>query len=1153
MASAIQVAQVAWASLGGIFKTAVSEFAEAEKANTKLINSLVITGNFSKETFKRFDEMANAMQRTSAASEEQVKLLAAYSLSLGNTADRTEQMISAAQGLSVALGFNLDEAFNKLQATLTGSAGSLGKLIPQFKNMTEEQLKSGEAIKFVSENFDSFAKKGLVGVSGSLIRLQHIFGDLFEQFGVVINQGSGLEKFFNSIGDAIALASNHLVTHQRQWSTLVSVVSRSVSLIVDSVKLMLNVVITAINGIGTAVASFGSLKWFRAFKKETVSSANDVAANFDSIKNTIATFLDGTSASGLSKELDAASIAADKFKQRMTFDRSSSKEFIEQLKKINAEYLQLESSVTQIGKTEFEQRQLAAQAAVNAIGLRIQEVATSKDLLTSEKEILTQRLLGIANLTLQKSGAEEFNTIQQQTKAILDELGQSRLNEFQLATYATEQEKKKLDLILAQVDASSESGSAIAAAIAMQKQALQEKAQLQLDVSFEKSISKFDAISQSIAKGMRAVTGSENAGLWAAKVSDAISKGAVAFASAVGSVFQSYMKLFDPDFYKGLTDSLSKYLNNFPELLGSVMDGLIGAIDNLLANGPAILDNVIGKVEGFVSKFMERLPDIVGMLGDSLVKMVDSLSSMLPDMISGLMDTLPDLIDKIFAALNTFIERIPAMFQAFLEKLPAVLESFLSNLPKFIEGIFNAIPQMVSMLAKALPGLIDVIAKNIGPIIEALIEGILGAVGEIVAVISDPVIITKIAVSLVKAIINAIVGIVRGLVNGIGKMFKGMFSGAKFDGMESSIKKMNSSFIDTAKKMGKAFTKEGSQLFSVTDFGDGKGKDAADKVKEQADAFLEQMGYAGNQIKGFWDYVKEGWNAIIEKFTQAWIWVKDNIISPIADGIKSAWIWVKENTIDPVIDGLMAVFTWAKENVFDPIYENISAAFSPIMDKFSEIGVTIKESVTSAFSGVSDFFKNMFSGIQSLFKGDWSGFTDSVKNAFASAADLVVSPIKKILNGFIDIMNMMKIPAVKPDFKVLGQQVKFTLWNDLDLIPGDIARFAKGGVVAAAMGGSIPGFGTDTVPAMLTPGEFVMRREAVQSAGVGMMNAINSGNVPSATNQTFNFDVKINVDASSQSLDEGYVRQRLIPAMKAELKRASYAGELLISNRGIDK
>ena len=43
-------------------------------------------------------------------------------------------------------------------------------------------------------------------------------------------------------------------------------------------------------------------------------------------------------------------------------------------------------------------------------------------------------------------------------------------------------------------------------------------------------------------------------------------------------------------------------------------------------------------------------------------------------------------------------------------------------------------------------------------------------------------------------------------------------------------------------------------------------------------------------------------------------------------------------------------------------------------------------------------------------------------------------------------------------------------------------------------GGNVPGTGnTDTVPAMLTPGEFVMNKSAVEKYGVGFMRSINSG------------------------------------------------------------
>lgn len=58
-------------------------------------------------------------------------------------------------------------------------------------------------------------------------------------------------------------------------------------------------------------------------------------------------------------------------------------------------------------------------------------------------------------------------------------------------------------------------------------------------------------------------------------------------------------------------------------------------------------------------------------------------------------------------------------------------------------------------------------------------------------------------------------------------------------------------------------------------------------------------------------------------------------------------------------------------------------------------------------------------------------------------------------------------------------------------------KFANGGLIYAANGKFIP-LGTDTVPAMLTPGEFVMRRKAVDTFGVNFMKYINSLNIGAA-------------------------------------------------------
>ena len=71
------------------------------------------------------------------------------------------------------------------------------------------------------------------------------------------------------------------------------------------------------------------------------------------------------------------------------------------------------------------------------------------------------------------------------------------------------------------------------------------------------------------------------------------------------------------------------------------------------------------------------------------------------------------------------------------------------------------------------------------------------------------------------------------------------------------------------------------------------------------------------------------------------------------------------------------------------------------------------------------------------------------------------------------------------------QQRESSFYNFMNQGPQQIAGFATGGPVYLSGGGQPKG--TDTVPAMLTPGEFVMNKSAVSKHGVGMMQHLNSG------------------------------------------------------------
>jgi hypothetical protein len=111
--------------------------------------------------------------------------------------------------------------------------------------------------------------------------------------------------------------------------------------------------------------------------------------------------------------------------------------------------------------------------------------------------------------------------------------------------------------------------------------------------------------------------------------------------------------------------------------------------------------------------------------------------------------------------------------------------------------------------------------------------------------------------------------------------------------------------------------------------------------------------------------------------------------------------------------------------------------------------------------------------------------------------------------------------------------------------------FANGGIVSKIKpsyfntGGLAKG--TDTIPAMLTPGEFVMTRSAVQNFGVDNLKAINSGNVSpveqtSVGDSVYNsnsYSISVNVSSASDPDDIARTVMAQIQRIDAQTTRSN--------------
>ena len=164
--------------LDGI-QQSVKLFAQQELAEQKL---RFAAGASTDQLIKQ----AKALQSTTKFGDEAVIAQQAYVKSLGVSTKQTEEIIAASVDLASAMGISLESAVMNTTKTLSGMQGELGEKLPAaFKELTAEQLKAGEGIKFIAEQFKGTAEVEAQTFSGSMQQITNKLGDAQEALGKV--------------------------------------------------------------------------------------------------------------------------------------------------------------------------------------------------------------------------------------------------------------------------------------------------------------------------------------------------------------------------------------------------------------------------------------------------------------------------------------------------------------------------------------------------------------------------------------------------------------------------------------------------------------------------------------------------------------------------------------------------------------------------------------------------------------------------------------------------------------------------------------------------------------------------------------------------------------------------------------------------------
>lgn len=187
---------------------AVAAFAEKEKSLLRFDAVLKNIGadKSIQEYFKGLSDQLEGLG--TGIDDANVLDLASQFLALGRTAPEVEKLLRVGADLSALTGNDLTASVNMLTKADEGQVKQLRMLIPELKNLTDEQIKNGEAVDIVAAKTAGLADKIGAGTAGSLAKFSAAWDGLLETIGQNIAAAPWVEQLTKVLNDLAAATAN---------------------------------------------------------------------------------------------------------------------------------------------------------------------------------------------------------------------------------------------------------------------------------------------------------------------------------------------------------------------------------------------------------------------------------------------------------------------------------------------------------------------------------------------------------------------------------------------------------------------------------------------------------------------------------------------------------------------------------------------------------------------------------------------------------------------------------------------------------------------------------------------------------------------------------------------------------------------------------
>lgn len=477
--------------------------------------------------------------------------------------------------------------------------------------------------------------------------------------------------------------------------------------------------------------------------------------------------------------------------------------------------------------------------------------------------------------------------------------------------------------------------------------------------------------------------------------------------------------------------------------LGQMKQALTTVLQALAPIGNAFtsaFSGAAGKAGGIISSIGDSIASLVTSAAPLLTSLVSTLSGLFSSLMGALAPTLAQ-VGQIFGQalgqiMGALAPILPILAQSFAQisaalapLIPQIIGQLLPAFSQLAGTVGPLLAQTIGTIAGALAGLVQQIAPLIAQLVSTLIP-VIGQILQVVAMILP--VIAGVVVLVVAKILPIIAQLVAAIIPLVAQILP-------------MIAQVIALLVPIIAQIIAAVAPVISMIISVL-----------------IPAIQAVMNIVVSVISAIVPIIKAA-ITIITGIIQVFSAVLSGNWSLLWQGIK--------NVLSGVWEAIKAIVTGAI-NIVRSVISNVGAAISGI---WTSLWGGIKSIASGAANWVKSTVTSIFNGLKNGVISAFEGMKNGIKTAWDKVKEIAAAPVRFVVNT---VYNNGLRSWVNKATSAIG-------------LKGVSLPYVKLGF---AGGGQVPGYapGRDTIPAMLSPGEFVLVPEAARAIGYRNLYGINA-------------------------------------------------------------